>query len=827
MSIDLNLSPLYRVNGRESASMPGLLTTTPPRKPARGRDQDRLVVYLLLTGNAVFSTAEYMQIAAQAANTFYKTPGSLTHALRAGAEAVNHTLFERNMSTSGHGQYATGWLALVSLRDSLCTLLLSGPLHFYMLTQSEIRHIYEPSLSGRGLGLSQSVAFHLSQTVLQPHDRLLLCGKLPSAWESALTSSTPASLEATRRRLVALTSEDFNAVLIQAAQGTGNLIILRRIPDAVEEPAKPGLSQSPEQTEGTVATSPRSSALVVEEVPDTHGLPQWAQAADQAESGQSEPVAQYSKSPSQPKLSLPAIPAQPAATVQPSAYAIPPQPAESIPVTPIPVAGDGTRNFPSSIPRAKPQDSKPEPPVEEKRPNEKGVKPEVPRAPSERMRQAAKALAGGIQALRQTTDRIGAGLGKFVPRLLPGTDTGEPATVSTPLLVFIAVLIPILVVAAAFTVYSRYGRSLQYGSALAQAQEARTQARSLTDPVEQRKAWENVLLNVEKAGSNRETDETKALKQEAEANLDQLLGILRLQFVPAFSSPLGIDISRMAATETDLFMLDAAKGEVLHAGLTDERGFQLDTAFNCEPGVYGNYTVGPLVDILALPGLNSLQAELLGVDANGNLLYCEPGQVPQAIPLSPPDTNWSRVTAFTLDAGNLYVLDAPARAVWVYVGKDGTFIDRPYFFFGGQTPEKQDVIDLAVSGDDLYMLHADGHLSTCSYSRIETVPTRCQDPAALVNPYTAYKDSDLFTQAHFTQMLFNPSPDQSILLLDADSQGVFRLTPRSLELQNQLRPATGASNPIHAGPVGAMTVSPNHVLFLAVKGQVYFATGMP
>ena len=161
----------------------------------------------------------------------------------------------------------------------------------------------------------------------------------------------------------------------------------------------------------------------------------------------------------------------------------------------------------------------------------------------------------------------------------------------------------------------------------------------------------------------------------------------------------------------------------------------------------------------------------------GNLLYCAPGQVAQAIPLPPPDTNWGRVTAFTMDGGNLYVLDAPARAVWVYTGKDGTFIDRPYFFFGGQTPEKQDVIDLVVSGDDLYMLHADGHLSTCSYSRIESKPTRCQDPAPLVNPFAAYQDTDLFASAHFTQLLFNALPDKSILFLDADTQGVLRFTP--------------------------------------------------
>jgi hypothetical protein len=232
------------------------------------------------------------------------------------------------------------------------------------------------------------------------------------------------------------------------------------------------------------------------------------------------------------------------------------------------------------------------------------------------------------------------------------------------------------------------------------------------------------------------------------------------------------------------------------------------------------------VDILAMPGLNAVNATVLGIDPSGNLLYCAPNQVAQAIPLPPPDTNWEHVTAFTMDGGNLYVLDAPARAVWVYTGRDGTYVDRPYFFFGDQTPET-DVIDLLVSGDDLFMLHSDGHLSTCSYSRIEGKPTRCTDPAPLVNPFSAYQDMDLFGTAHITQMAFTAPPDQSILLLSADDQAAFRITPRSLELQNQIRPATGSTSTVTSGPVGAMAVGPNHVLYFAVKGQVYFATGMP
>ena len=105
---------------------------------------------------------------------------------------------------------------------------------------------------------------------------------------------------------------------------------------------------------------------------------------------------------------------------------------------------------------------------------------------------------------------------------------------------------------------------------------------------------------------------------------------------------------------------------ILHITLTSS-GFQKDSAFNCLPGSYGQYTVGPMVDLLVMPPLNSINASVIGIDAAGNLLYCAPGQVAQAIPLPAPDTNWGRVKAMSLDSGNLYVLDAQSHAVWAYV----------------------------------------------------------------------------------------------------------------------------------------------------------------
>lgn len=779
MPLDLTLAPLYRISGMDQASLPGLMAAMPPRKTARGRERDRLIVYLLLAGNAVFSTGEYVQLASRAAATFFETHGTLTSALRIAAEAVNKSLLERNMSTSGRGQYANGALALAAVRESQITFLFSGPIHAFVLSAAGAQDISD-SLAGKGLGLNAALTYHFSQAALQAGDRVIFASHVPGNWDSALRDTSAASLESTRRRLMTITNEDLNAALLYAAEGTGTLTVLRPTPEPA--PVRPQPASHP------IVDTSRVAAQEVESAPETD-LPN------------SIPNAHF---------------------VQPSAYAIPPEPKEETPLSPEePVIADS--NILDSLPRSKPI-IEPSPAVEEEV-DETQNESTAPGRSSERTRQTAKKLANGMQSWRQGRERMDQGLRNFLPRLLPGSEDAA-MTLSNSTMAFIAILIPLVVVTIASVIYFRYGRSVQYEEYLVQARDARAQVQGITDPAAQREAWQRELFYLDKAESYDQTAETQSLRQEAQSNLDKLQGIMRLQFQPVLDSGVGVQISRLAANENDLYLLDAQHGSVLHIALTSG-GFQRDNSFNCSPGSYGAYSVGSLVDILALPINNSLNAALLGVDAGGNLLYCSPGSVPQAIPLPPPDTNWKRVTAFTMDSGNLYVLDAQANAVWVYVGKDGAFVDRPYFFFGGQIPSLDDAIDLAVSGDDLYILHSDGHLSTCSYSRIQTVPTRCVDPAPLVNPFPAYKDANLFSQAHFTQMMFMPAPDSALLLLDSDGQGVFRFAPLSLELQSQLRPQTLGNNPLPPGRIGAMTVSPNHVLYFAVQDKVYFAANLP
>jgi hypothetical protein len=401
----------------------------------------------------------------------------------------------------------------------------------------------------------------------------------------------------------------------------------------------------------------------------------------------------------------------------------------------------------------------------------------------------------------------------------------------------IAALFPLLLVVVAITVILLNFSSIQewftarnaymlYGQAI----NVQEQAVSETDPVRQREQWQRVLTLLDQAEQSAEIPESKSLRMEAQSQLDILMGVVRIEFTPGLRNRRGeaTRISHMAASESDLYMLDSESGGILYASFTG-KSLALDTSFNCQPGLYAGYAVGPLIDLLVLPKVNPLGATVMGIDATGKLLYCAPDQVPQAIPLPDlPNTNWGRITSFALDSGNLYVLDPQTRSVWVFVGKDSAFVDTPYFYFGNEIPANiESAIDLAVMGDDLYMLHVDGHISTCTFSRLSDVPTRCQDPAPRVDNYPAHRDLAFFEQAHFTQMSLTSPPNSVILLLDSADQSVFRFSPRSFEFQNKVTGYSGTSSPFQPGSVSAMAVGPNYVLYRAVGEQVYFATTMP
>lgn len=886
-TFDLNILPIHRHNGQNFADLPGLRDFTPPRRVARGREKDSLILYLTFSGTAEYSIEEIDALHHKAATAFYQSPGAQTSAMRKAAESLNAAMLERNFSTSGQGKYAKAVLIIAVVREEKCTLLLNGPVHAVCISEGQSRHIYEPSLSGKGLGSSQNIQTYLAQVDLRPNDLLVLCGKFPRDWEDDLLGERPiTSLDAAYRKLT-FAKGDLNAVLVHPKTGSGVITILRA--DAgTPPPSASGLASPPETDSHPQPFELQENEEEGEEEVVDDILIESPQRFQEDRNNEQPAAKNYQSANADSQLNAPPrAEERPVITeeeldrladfgahmLQPSAYAIPPQPLDDLPPLPPPAASDAPRGFPSSIPRRKPDEpvtdpdlAKAEPvkmvePVdtededaieEQEEAIEQASKPLFgglfdrskaetnANAHAEATRQIAKVMVGGIQIARRTNEGVKAFFARFIPRLLPGGEnTDVPAEeaaqqqmsfVPQYVQIFIALIVPLLVGTMAVVVYLRFGQSVQYDEYYKQALNARAQAVSETDPIRQRMAWENVAASIDKAESYRETDESNLLQAEAQSNLDTIMGLQRLEFVPAFTNGLtGVaQISRMAASESDLYMLDAENGKILHATFTG-RSLELDSTFKCEPGTYAGYQVGTLVDVLALPKVNLVSATVLGIDANGNLLYCSPGLVPQAIPLpSLPNTNWGRITSFALDNGNLYVLDATSRSVWVFAGKDSAFIDTPYFYFGNQIPNTIDTaIDLAVSGDDLYLLHADGHLSTCTFSRIAETQTKCIDPINFLDSYPAHQDINIFAQAHFTQMLLTSPPNVIMLLLDSENQKVFRFTPRSIELQNQLTGFAGDANPFQPGAVGAMAVSPNYVLYFSIENQVYFATNLP
>jgi hypothetical protein len=419
-----------------------------------------------------------------------------------------------------------------------------------------------------------------------------------------------------------------------------------------------------------------------------------------------------------------------------------------------------------------------------------------------------RALAGVTGALLRTTALIG-------KRMLPDESI---FTLPTSTMAFIAIAIPLVVVAVSSAAYFQRGRAAQFQVYFDQAREAAIAAQGEEEAQALRQSWGTILELLDQAESFQSTDASRNLRAEAQGALDQLDSVERLDFQLALVENLkeNAHITRMIATDADLYMLNAREGVVLRAILTND-GYRLDPTFQCGPGPQGGVIVGSIKDITALPKGDVSGATILGIDGNGNLLYCIPGDAPLAVSMAAPDTNWGSTEAVTYDTDDLYILDPPSNAVWIF--RRMAVQEEPRLFFGDQIPPMQDVVDMTVNLNDLYLLHTDGHLTTCVFSGLIESPTRCQDPAEYSDPRPGRQSGPLLEGAYFTEISFAPPPDPSLYLLEPNSHSIYHLSVR-LTFQRQYQPL----KPLPEGPATAFAISRgNRTAFLAIGNQVFNA----
>lgn len=753
---DLLFHPLSLAAGQEQSSLPGLFISQAPRKASRIRSSDILLILLGLDGNAPLPAPALESLLLQTAEVYYRSQRSVTAGLREAAEYLNEFLLNRNLKSAREGLQAAGRLTMLVVHHDQVLLAQAGPTRNFVVSGSRVEEFSDASI-GRGLGLSRTTTLRYYQPTFEPGDLLLVSPNPPATWIPAtLTNLNQLGGEALRRRLVAQSGPDLQAVILQVQAGSGEVRPLRAAP---------------------------------------------------------------------PK-STPAGPSQPAAAPQPAEELAPSQPAEpkkeDLPLEGLELPEEEPAAYAGQIPAAGVQQPiNPPPAAKAARPARErraATRPSI--NPDTRRR-----LAGAWKGYGAFRARAGQALKTFSRRVLPGN--GEQGGLSTASMLFIALIIPLVVVSLALTVYFRSGRGEQHATYLAQAEKFIQQAGEQSDSTLQRASWEQALYWVTQAENYGKSDQSTADRKQIQGKLDALDGISRLELQPALAGGFGsaVNITRIVPSGSDLYLLDSTQGRVLRLFMTGQ-GYELDSDFDCSPGEKGSVIVRSLIDVVTVPTNNSFDATVMGIDDTGNLLLCGPDIISSnQTTLTPPDNGWGSIVSIAYSKNVLYVLDVTNNAVWRYDGSDLVFPDMPRLFFDRDVPEMSDAIDLAIYEEDLYVLHQTGEMSRCTYSNYDFSPTRCTDPAPYEDPRSG-RDSNptLFSDAAFTQLQVTQPPEASLYILDSKKGPAVYQFSLQLYLARVLRPDASGDFSLPDGSATAFAITSDRLVVLAFGNQLYLAS---
>ena len=743
-----------------------------PKQRVRGRETDLLLVFLSLKNSSEPIDALKSELE-ELANAFFRTSGSVTKAIREFVDGLNRSFMQKNHRFDQPESWQTASLSLGVIHQDTLFLAQIGASQALVFSDKKLKSFFDETLDQRGLGVATVTNPRYFQLSLKGSETVVFTA--PFEDETAELDDVSLIIGELTLRMEENQALGIAQIKVGSGQvetsdlGSFDFVSLlpsnKKTANSVEKPTPPEVPpevQRPGDEQETIAYEPS----LAEDLFGQAVLYQQTQQEELPEEGKTEE-----------------------------------QPAEPEPVIDEIIATED---------QAEPLDLDQDVPAkrELELPDFEVIKDK-----------ALQGVATGAGWLRNVEDKaetiVSAGKQTGATEQIVSVKELSPLTKA-----LIAILVPLLIVFVAAMVFFNRGEDHEYAYYLAQAQASVNNAALMQTTELQREGWEQALVWLDQAAAYQDTAEVQTLRQRVQIALDELDGARRLQYVPAFAAGLypDLEISAIVSLNNDLYLLDQASGSVKYLRLFSS-GYEMDSEFVCGPGTYEGVQVGELVDLINIPLNNPAKAPVMAIDAEGNLIYCSPGSSPSAAHLPAPEIGWNSLTRMTFDSNRLYVLDPGNKALWIYRGFTANFNSATDAYFDEELINLSDAVDFEVEGEELFLLHADGHSSHCLASFV-TGETSCDDPYPYLNAGTSGANVD-FATLKFEQIAYSPPPDPSIYYLEAEKAELYQFSLR-LNLNKVLR--SGVSEGVlPKGKASAFYVSPDRRVFLAFGNQLYYA----
>lgn len=627
---------------------------------------------------------------------YWRTPGTVTSALRAALVIANDWLMDRNVQLEVADRLRAG-VSCAVLREAEVWIAQAGPAAVYVAHHGQVERFPAREVTAPAMGASRGIEVRFSRAALSPGDVLLLCDSATAertAEQAIAEAIVYTGVQAALQNLEKLAgSNDLIALVIEGAaerkKATMAAAVQTPPPSAKLAPPQAQVFQTPVEEKPQPARIPAIQPPTAE-VRIEADKARWEQRMEERSAslgrgprvGEGEPI-----KPPEPHVEAKAV-------------------QKVVPVT----LADRIRGSAARL--------RPRPTVEPEIETE--VAPTTiswwqrlgERVAELNLRERARAIGGSLRAGGVVAAR---GIATILQHMLPeGAVSQQRGKTADTVLITFAVVIPLVVFVLVAASYKQHSTLDRFQSLLSSARNEAAQAATLQDPAARRARWVSSLEQAQSALAifPEDADARKA-GDDAQRALDEIDNVVRLTptLLWDFKSP-GPD--RLAAQGVNLFVLDHGTNRVFQLTL-NESGDAVADAKAGEPPTrayksqaVSERQVGDLIDLVWMPldGTRT-RSSLLILDSGGlldfdlawNLRAVALGQ--GAVP-----TGARAIAAF---GGNLYVLDASGNQLWRYRPQGDGYGGTPESYFDKPLSDLGSALDMAIDGN-VYLLLADGRI---------------------------------------------------------------------------------------------------------------------